>query len=115
MQYEGAFNLVDITISNNVFYPNDIAIDPGWIVVFENQDNQDHRIQFKTGEDDPNEEHDHPVVSHEITHILQPTKHWILSFLVSGLYPYECLLHGENGQVYVRYSFYTAVKKLYIN
>ena len=103
MQYEGGINLFDIKIKNHKFISNDITIDIGGMVVFENQDNLDHKVRFKTGEDDPDEEHDHPVLSHEITHILQPGKHWILSFLVPGLYPYECLIHDEKGQVYVRY------------
>lgn len=103
LQYEGAINLVDIKIKNQKFISREITIDIGGMVAFENQDSLEHKVRFKTGEDDPDEEHDHPVASHEITHILQPGKHWILSFLVPGLYPYECLLHDEKGQVNVRF------------
>jgi len=103
MQYEGATNLTDIRVNNETFLSDDIAINIGDMVAFENQDGNEHQIQFKTGTDDDEEEHDHPVMGHELTHILSPGKHWILSFLVPGLYPYQCLLHGEKGQIFVRY------------
>lgn len=103
LQYEGRTNLVDVGIENNKFLPEKVTIDIGGIVAFENRDKIEHRILFKTGEADDQEEHDHPVGDHEISYIVTPDKYWVLEFLVPGLFPFECALHGETGEVYVRY------------
>jgi plastocyanin len=103
LQYEGRANLVDIGIENSKFFPENITIDIGGMVAFENRDNIEHRILFKTGEADDQEEHDHPVMDHEITYVVTPEKYWVLEFLVPGLFPFECTIHGETGEVYVRY------------
>ena len=103
IQYEGRQNLVDVTVSNSAFQPKDLSIDIGGIIAFENRDNIEHRILFRTGEDDPNEEHDHPTGGHERKTIVKPGKSWVLEFLVPGLFPYECTIHGETGKIDVRY------------
>ena len=103
MQYEGRQNLIDIKLSNSSFNPNEVAIDTGGIVSFQNQDQIDHRILFSMGEEDDDEVHDHPVGGHERSHIIKSEKHWVLEFLVPGLFLYQCTIHGETGQIYVKY------------
>ena len=103
MQYEGRQNLVDIKLGNKSFTPNEVAIDTGGIVAFLNKDNIEHRILFSMGEADEDEVHDHPVGGHERSYIIKPDKHWVLEFLVPGMFEYRCSIHGESGQIYVRY------------
>jgi plastocyanin len=103
LQYVGRTNLIDVKIEKNIFLPDKVTIDIGGIVAFENRDGIDHRILFKTGESSDQEEHDHPVGDHERSYMVRSEKYWVLEFLVPGLFPFVCTIHGETGEVYVRY------------
>jgi plastocyanin len=104
VQYKGRPNVVDIIVAASAFQPASVTIDIGGIVAFENKDDTDHKLVFNTGDPGGEDEvHDHPVGGHERSHIMKPGRYWLLQFLVPGLFPYECSIHGETGQVYVNY------------
>jgi plastocyanin len=104
LQYKGRQNLVDISVQESAFHPSAVTINIGGVVAFQNEDDTEHKLVFKTGEGGDGEEHDHPVGGgHERSGVIKPGKYWLLEFLVPGLYPYTCSIHGESGQVNVNY------------
>jgi len=117
-QYEGHYELTYIKIDKSAFHPDELAVDAGTRVVFENQDDVDHRIVFSRGgetHDHPDITHDHPDImdeqledhpegeGHELSRLIKPGRFWVLHFIVPGEYPYTCPQHGISGKVNVRY------------
>lgn len=110
-QYEGQYELTYIKVDKEAFRPDELTVDAGTRIVFENQDDVDHRIVFSRG----GETHDHPVEmdeqsedhpegeGHELSRLIKPGRYWVLHFIVPGEYPYKCPLHGISGKVNVRY------------
>jgi len=109
-QYEGQYKLYDIKINSGSFEPTVLTIDAGSRVVFENQDNIEHRVIFDRGSeihDHPvaGDDHDHPAgEGHQVSHIIRPGGYWILHFIVPGDYPYTSgSIEGVTGYISVRY------------
>jgi plastocyanin len=89
-------DIVEVTIKKGVFQEGKLEVSIYQPIIFENQDDTQHRLVFIPG---LNNKMDYAYTSP----VIEPEQRWGLEIHTFGEFPYQCTLHpGERGMFRVK-------------
>jgi len=81
-------DIIEVTIQDNKFHSADLPVSIYQPIIFENQDDANHRLVFHPGLENLM---DFPYTSP----VIKPEERWGLELHTFGVFPYQCTLHPE--------------------